>query len=778
MEKLKTLKSNYSLFLKNILSIGYKLKNNYEVKNFRQLGDKYFISLTAGIKDIFTNANKRISEDYFIDLNTSIPVTNACYEENANIKAVSKYEKDNNLEARVIKTEKETFLEIWYKDSLLNSIKVDDFKIKQIYTDCVFGKPRFSENGKKLIFIAEFDSTKEYKNYFSINDKDLEEEDKIEKNLDKFKERQSFGEALEDKAEPFICIYNLEDKKLYKLDLANYPTIYPALPQFDNTNNDIIFSGYEFPNYKLGIIYCLKRKSGIFLVHNPLLDEIKKEDKKTFSTNQLIRLSGDNDYEFTNIYPNFSPGYKTLVYYSNEKAVPHMNGLTLRVINWEEKTALDKLEKVDYSTIKSKEVLSKLNNPQVQFNGIYTNEEDLVYSKFINEDIFVFGSICQAASRIYLYDFKNNLLSHLPEENSMTRIIEVRPNESCIVTINSDVNILPYVKLVKFFYKKYSNHIGDSEIVLFEDNVKYINKLYEGVVTSTIVTDTNKEFLSIAIPFQEDINEYKLYLNNILENTVTKTLHYDGVHGHLIYSKLSEYEKRPVIYFIHGGPNGIISQQFLWTQLLFLAHGYAILVVHYPGSIGYGQNYINALVGNIGKLDIESQGEFLLSALKEYNDILDSNNITAYGGSHGGFSACWLSVHEKYSKLITSACIRNPVTDLPMMMGSSDIPDWVIGQTVDKENCFVPSSEDYNMFYDRSPVYLSKNCKTPTLMMLGKADRRVPYFNGYYYYFAIKENGCDAKLLVYPKDSHPLSTLETEVDVFFNICYWIEKHRK
>jgi hypothetical protein len=781
MEKIKTLKNNYSVFLKNLLSIGYKLKGNYDVKNFKKLGDKYFVSLTAGVKDIFTNASKRVSEDYYVDFEskTSTPITNACYEENSNIKAVTKYDKDNNLEARVIKTEKESFLEIWYKDNLLSSVKVDDFKIKQINTDSVFGKPKFSENGKRLIFTAEFDTSKDFKNYFTINDKELLEEDKIEKNLDKFKERQSFGEALEEKAEPFICVYNLEDKKLYKLDLSNYPTIYPALPQYDNTNQDIVFSGYEFPNYKYGAIYCLKRKSGIFLVRNPQLDEIKKDDKKSSSNNQLIRLSGDNDYEYTNLYPFFSPKHKKLIYFSNEKAVPHMNGLTLRVINWEEKGRIDTSCEGDYSNLKSQEVLAKINDTNDHFNGIYTNEDDLIYCKFLNEDIFVFGAISKATTKIYLYDIKNSLLSHLPDELSMNRLVEVRENESCIVTINSDINRLPHVKLYKFNYEEYSKHVETGEKIMLEDKVKYVKRLPDSVFSSLIVTDTNKDFLSTVIPFQDDINEYKLFLNNVLENTETKVLNYNGVPGHLIFSKLSEYEKRPVVYFIHGGPNGIISQQFLLTQLLFLAHGYAILVVHYPGSIGFGQNYIKALVGNIGKLDIESQGEFLISALNEHDSILDKNNITAYGGSHGGFSACWLSVHEKYKNLITSACIRNPVTDLSMMMGCSDIPDWVVGQCLDKdEDYFTPSKEDYSKFYQRSPVHLAKNCKTPTLMILGKADRRVPYFNGYFYYYAIKEHGCEAKLLMYPKDNHPLSTPETEVDVFFNIFYWIEKHRR
>jgi dipeptidyl aminopeptidase/acylaminoacyl peptidase len=790
---IKNLRSNYPKFLKNILTVGYRLKTGYKVRNFSKSDDNYFISLSSSVKDVFTNNTKSVCEDFFVNIKTGIAknISNASPEENSNIKSISKYEKDNNLEARVIKTEKESFLEIWYKNNLIDSIKIDDYKLKLIYTDSVFGKPKFSEDGQRLIFIAEKDSSKDYRNYFSI--KDLNEEDKIEKNLNKFVERQSFGEALDEKSEPLMVIYNLEDKKLYKLDISGYPNIYPAYPQFDHTNRDVVFSGYDFPNFKLGVIYCLKRKSEIYLIKNPHLDEMNKEVKKDQKdekkdkdekectiSNTLIRLTGDNEYEYTNIFPFFSPSYKKLIYFSNEKAIPHMNGLTLRVINWEDKMKLDSNDSSDYGSLKSTEMLGKVEETNEHFNSIYGGEDDIAYSNFINEDIFVFSAIHKNTNKIYFFDIKNNLLFQLPENSTSSLLVDVRKSENCLIVSSSNVNTAPVVKLYSFNHIDYLKNLETYEKSYIENKISYIKHLPEGTFNSVIVTNSNKEYLNDENIFEKELNEYKRYITNVLDNTVVKQLEYNGVPGHLIYSNVSENEQRPVIYFIHGGPNSIITQQFLLNQLLFLAHGYAVLVPHYPGSTGYGQKYVKSLMGNIGVLEIKSQGEFLLSALSEHYSVLDKNNVNLNGGSHGGFSSCWLSVHEKYNKLFASALIRNPVTDLALMFNATEIPDWVSGQTLNKNTDKYEqlNKEDYGVFYERSPLFLSKNCTTPTLMMLGKSDKRVSYFNGYSYYYSIKENGCDAKLLTYAKDNHSLHTPETEIDILFNIFYWIEKHRR
>jgi acetyl esterase/lipase len=279
---------------------------------------------------------------------------------------------------------------------------------------------------------------------------------------------------------------------------------------------------------------------------------------------------------------------------------------------------------------------------------------------------------------------------------------------------------------------------------------------------------------------------FKNYFKNIVNNTKVINYNSNGTYGHFIFSDENSNkenlnkEKKPLIYFLHGGPNGNISKQFLLQHSLFLANGYSILVVNYIGSSGYGQEYLNSLNGKIGELDVKSCGEYLINFLNEKKDEfnLDEKNIIAFGGSHGGFLGAWLVCHEKYNKFFSSAILRNPVIDLSSMLVTTDIPDWVLGfsSDIDIDLNFPPGEEVYKDFYKKSPIFSVRNCKTPTLINLGMKDLRVNYFNGLFFYKALKSNNCITKLTMHPEDNHPLNSDETDIDNKFNGFYWIKEN--
>jgi len=100
------------------------------------------------------------------------------------------------------------------------------------------------------------------------------------------------------------------------------------------------------------------------------------------------------------------------------------------------------------------------------------------------------------------------------------------------------------------------------------------------------------------------------------------------------------------------------------------------LKVNYRGSTGYGLNFLKSLEGNAGIYDVEDCGELLLKTIEEFKDEIDETRIGVYGASHGGFLTCWLSGHEKYSKLFKAAVQWNPVTDFHASNMFTDINDW------------------------------------------------------------------------------------------------------
>jgi hypothetical protein len=793
--------NNYSSFLKNVLNYLLKIKLNYEVKNCKPFGDSLFIEVSSNVKDIFNYSNKKILESYIF---TNSKCTNmiSSSEESSNILFRTNHHLLENLEMKFVKNsknEKETNIEIWHDAVLITSIKIEDFNITKVYFDDVFGKPKFSDDGKKIIFIAEFDTGKTFKNYFNIKETDQTSSENqltnIEKNLSKYEYQNDFGESLKDKSNPKIFVFDIERNKILYLNLDEYKDIYPATPLFDFTNNDIVFTGYNFPDLKYGLIYCLKRRSSIYLIRKPFFADVSDLKQEEGCKNILIEistLSGDQ----TNIFPIFSKNYNHLVWMSNEKSTPHMNGLRLNSINWEAKKSLDNLDSEiqKYNSLANnfKKLIEKVEYDNNFFNGIYSYEDTICHNCFITNDIYIFSTQHKNTSAIFLFDLVKNRLVKIPSELSSDKFLSVKVIKEenkvliYIFSLSSDVDTHPQVNLTKFNYDEYLEEKNFKDIDL-ENGCKYLESFETEKLFSRTTLFKNQKIYKTIEKLSFTCGGISSYLQQLTDYTQVDDLCINGVKGHFIYNPNCYLrEKSPIVYFLHGGPNSAVEKMFILSINLFLVHGYSVLVVNYPGSTGYGQKYLNSLNGKIGKTDVESCGEFLTNFISgkdyisKYESFIDFENVMLYGGSHGGFLTCWLSCHEKYANLFSSAAIRNPVTDLPSMMATTDIPDWVIGQTtdLDLDSNFPPSNDLLKKMKESSPIYLAHNCVTPSLICLGKLDKRVNFFNGMYYHEALKKNKCETKLLLYPEDSHPLSSIETEIDCLFNICYWFEKYIK
>ena len=148
-------------------------------------------------------------------------------------------------------------------------------------------------------------------------------------------------------------------------------------------------------------------------------------------------------------------------------------------------------------------------------------------------------------------------------------------------------------------------------------------------------------------------------------------------------------------------------------------------------------------------------------SLKNSNNvaIVDPDRVCVVGGSHGGF----LSAHliGQFPKLFRAAALRNPVTNIPAMFTGTDIPDWCYvetagAETYDFDTFRVPSMADLQRAYHRSPISYIENVETPTILLLGGKDRRVPSSQGIEYYHALVARKVPAKMLYFPDDVHAL----------------------
>jgi len=237
--------------------------------------------------------------------------------------------------------------------------------------------------------------------------------------------------------------------------------------------------------------------------------------------------------------------------------------------------------------------------------------------------------------------------------------------------------------------------------------------------------------------------------------------------------KSADASRPPLAVFIHGGPHTCFTANFQPYTAGLCMCGYAILMVNYRGSLGFGQDSINSLLGNIGRQDTDD-----VQAVVEQivgSGSVDKDKVVVLGGSHGGF----LTLHAigQFPEFYRAAVARNPVVNIASKVGCTDIPDWAFTEAgLDFDPSVVPTSQMYAEMLKRSPLVNVDRIRTPLLLMIGGKDVRVPTSQGLELRRALEARGAPLRVLWYPECSHPLAEVKSEVDAFINIVKWFDDH--
>ena len=228
--------------------------------------------------------------------------------------------------------------------------------------------------------------------------------------------------------------------------------------------------------------------------------------------------------------------------------------------------------------------------------------------------------------------------------------------------------------------------------------------------------------------------------------------------------------KYPLILTIHGGPAGVFSESFIgrsgiYPLATFASRGYAVLRPNPRGSGGYGVKFRFANVGDWGGRDFED-GQAGVDHVIAMG-VADPERMAVMGWSYGGFMTSWTITQTQRFK---AAVVGAAVTNLWSFTGTADIPgflpDYFGGEPWDK----------LEAFQKHSPMTFVKNVKTPTLILHGEADVRVPISQGYEYYNALKRLGVVAKMVVYPRAPHGPREPKFLLDIMHRHLDWIDKY--
>jgi dipeptidyl aminopeptidase/acylaminoacyl peptidase len=244
-----------------------------------------------------------------------------------------------------------------------------------------------------------------------------------------------------------------------------------------------------------------------------------------------------------------------------------------------------------------------------------------------------------------------------------------------------------------------------------------------------------------------------------------------AVEGLLTYPANYEAGKKyPLILNIHGGPTGVFTESFigragLYPIAVFAARGYAVLRPNPRGSGGYGRTFRFANYNDWGGKDYEDDQTGVDHVIAM--GVADPDRLAVMGWSYGGFMTSWTITQTHRFK---AAAVGAGVTDLWSFTGTSDIPgflpDYFGGE---------PWAQ-FDAFQKHSPITYVKNVTTPTLVLHGEADLRVPTSQGYEYYHALKRQGVTAKMVVYPRQPHGPNEPKFILDIMQRHLDWMDKY--
>ncbi len=227
-------------------------------------------------------------------------------------------------------------------------------------------------------------------------------------------------------------------------------------------------------------------------------------------------------------------------------------------------------------------------------------------------------------------------------------------------------------------------------------------------------------------------------------------------------------KKYPLLQVIHGGPHAASGDTFhyRWNNHLLAAQGHVVACVNYHGSSGFGYAFLDSITHRWGQLelqDVEAGTDWLLK-----QPWADKSRVFAAGGSYGGYMVAWMNGHVKPGRYQAYVC-------------HAGCFDWT---AMFADDAYTWHAKEVGAWYwdDRakvdaqSPHAFAKAMQTPTLVMHGALDYRVPDAQGLAYYNTLKAKDVDARLVWFPDENHWVLKPRNSKLWYGEFFDWLKRH--
>ncbi|WP_027079334.1 alpha/beta hydrolase family protein [Luteimonas mephitis] len=248
----------------------------------------------------------------------------------------------------------------------------------------------------------------------------------------------------------------------------------------------------------------------------------------------------------------------------------------------------------------------------------------------------------------------------------------------------------------------------------------------------------------------------------------------ETVHGYVVKPwNYEEGKKYPVAFLVHGGPQGSFGNgwSYRWNPQTYAGQGYAVVMIDFHGSTGYGQAFTDAISQHWGDRPLEDLQKGWAAAQQQY-DFLDGANACALGASYGGYMVYWMAGNWHTPKSGAWKCLvdHDGVFDNRIMGYATEelwFSEWENGGTP------YDNPKGYERF---NPVNHVKDWRVPMLVIHGQLDYRIPVSQGIAAFTALQRQGIESKFLYFPDENHWVLKPDNSILWHDTVNGWLKQH--
>jgi len=263
-----------------------------------------------------------------------------------------------------------------------------------------------------------------------------------------------------------------------------------------------------------------------------------------------------------------------------------------------------------------------------------------------------------------------------------------------------------------------------------------------------------------------------------LDMNAPETFWFDGAEAGKVQAMLirppnfDAKKKYPVLVLLHGGPQTMWGNSwgYRWNAQVFSAAGYVTLMINRRGSTGYGQKFTDEITNDWGGKAYVDVMKGVDASLMKF-PFLDGTKMAAAGGSYGGYMVDWIATHtDRFKALVSHAGVYDKVS----MYATEEL--WF--EEHDMQGTPWSNPESYRKFAPVTYAGQLGKFKTPTLVIAGERDYRVPYTQSLEFFSALQRQGVPSKLVVFPDEGHWVMKPQNAKFWYKTFVDWVDKYTK